>query len=58
MSYNWAEVSAVEEYKEKFRMLFRETSKAIRILTDVRQECAEAFVAIMGEKMDEEDTQE
>jgi len=48
-------VSAVEEYKEKFRMLFRETSKAIRILTDVRQECAEAFAAIMEEKMDEED---
>jgi len=57
LSYNWAEVSAVEEYKEKFQMLFQEMSKAIRILSDARQECIGAYVAIAEEKLGEEDAQ-
>jgi len=51
-------VSAVEEYKEKFLMLFRETSKAIRVLSDVRRECLDTIIAIAEEKMDEENAQE
>lgn len=59
MPYNEFEVSAVEDYKEKFELLFKETTKAIHILTEVQRECTEAYIsAVLEDEQNKARTQE
>lgn len=45
MSYNGLEVSVVVDYKQMYRRMFQETTRAIQILIEVQRECEEVYIS-------------